>query len=142
VTKLRYMQFRERLSSTEDLGFRIDAYKMDKEDEFFDVNFQRLKDEATIQLILRHFAQEWRAKFREKLMYVRDCLEQSEFFSTHEMIGSSVLLIRDHEQCGCWIIDLAKTYERDKRIDHRRKWKLGNHEDGVLFGIDNLIRLI
>lgn len=40
-----------------------------------------------------------------------------------------------------WLIDFAKTVRlpEDTLIDHKSKWKVGNHEDGYLIGIDNII---
>ena len=58
------------------------------------------------------------------------------------MIGSSILLIYDmNEKCGAWMIDFSKTIpvEDDLKITHRSPWQLGNHEDGFLTGLDNLI---
>ncbi|XP_021952438.2 inositol-trisphosphate 3-kinase homolog [Folsomia candida] len=140
VTKLRYMQFREELSSTTDLGFRIEGVKLSG-DQQMNVNFQRLKDETTISSILARFTAGFRTEFRKKLLELRSCLESSEFFKTHEMIGSSLLLIHDQNRCGVWIIDFAKTFKSSTPLDHRSTWKIGNRADGVLTGIDNLIRL-
>lgn len=41
------------------------------------------------------------------------------------------------------MIDFAKTYSAPPgiTISHDKEWKLGNHEDGYLIGVDNLIRI-
>lgn len=41
------------------------------------------------------------------------------------------------------MIDFAKTYTVPSNISisHDKEWILGNHEDGYLIGIDNLIRI-
>ena len=43
-----------------------------------------------------------------------------------------------------WMIDFTKAFLLQpplKKVSHRDKWKLGNHEDGYLTGIDNLIKV-
>lgn len=67
-----------------------------------------------------------------------DC---SEFFQSHEVIGSSLLFVHDKSQASIWLIDFAKTVELPQRvvIDHNSAWTVGNHEDGYLIGINNLI---
>lgn len=42
-----------------------------------------------------------------------------------------------------WLIDFAKTITlpEDVVINHNSKWKVGNHEDGYLIGINNLISI-
>ena len=38
------------------------------------------------------------------------------------------------------MIDFAKTLPfEDHNLDHRTEWIVGNHEDGYLTGIDNLV---
>lgn len=40
-----------------------------------------------------------------------------------------------------WLIDFAKTVQlpANTEITHSNKWSVGNHEDGYLIGINNLI---
>ena len=80
----------------------------------------------------------------QKLKMLRDTFKTSKFFQTHEVIGSSLLIIYDEKQVGVWMIDFAKTVplSENVQIDHYSKWSYGNHEDGYLFGIDNLINIL
>ena len=39
------------------------------------------------------------------------------------------------------MIDFAKTLSVDKELTHREPWVVGNHEDGYLTGLDNLIEV-
>jgi 1D-myo-inositol-triphosphate 3-kinase len=40
------------------------------------------------------------------------------------------------------MIDFAHCIaHQDCNLTHRKSWQAGNHEDGYLFGIDNLIRI-
>uniref|UniRef100_A0A915MAC8 Kinase n=1 Tax=Meloidogyne javanica TaxID=6303 RepID=A0A915MAC8_MELJA len=45
---------------------------------------------------------------------------------------------------GAWLIDFAKCHriEGGGKLTHRRPWDLGNHEDGYLIGLDNLMELL
>lgn len=72
---------------------------------------------------------------------IRATLAVSEFFQTHEVIGSSLLFVHDHTHASVWLIDFAKTVALppEMNIDHYSAWKVGNHEDGYLIGINNLI---
>lgn len=53
-------------------------------------------------------------------------------------------MIYDNEKVGLWLIDFAKTYKvpNGQKLTHRSPWKEGNHEEGFLLGIDNLISTI
>jgi len=80
----------------------------------------------------------------EKLTKMRSDFEASPFFKSREFIGTSLLLIADKKgKVGVNMIDLAKTWEVPEELratfDHRKPWVLGNHEDGCLFGLDNMI---
>jgi len=70
--------------------------------------------------------------------------ENSQFFKTHEVIGSSLLIIHNGNKAGVWMIDFAKTVQMPDgvTIDHKSNWRLGNHEDGYLFGLQNLIKIL
>ena len=77
-----------------------------------------------------------------RMKVIRQTFESSKYFMSHEMIGSSILIIfDDNNECGAWLIDFTKTMlMTDKTLTHRDPWVLGNHEDGYLFGVDNLIQ--
>lgn len=199
ITKHKWMSTRDKMSSTYDLGFRIDGiagqgtFKV-KADEFSGINdratvialFQcflelpflegamiekaeqmvslPLKDDkdaqgrkrkrsSTMPLRLDNL---WRRASKESLgarinlaqrimndiLRLRDGVQKSAFFQSHEFIGSSLLFAID---CNCQscvhLIDLAKTRGLPDGItvDHRSRWELGNHEDGFLFGVDSIV---
>lgn len=76
---------------------------------------------------------------------VRASLESSQFFLTHEFVGTSLLLAYDETgDIGAWLIDFAKNVDRRDcgLLSHRVPWVMPNHEDGVLFGIDQLIDIL
>ncbi|KAG7209114.1 hypothetical protein KM043_015260 [Ampulex compressa] len=142
VTKLRYMQFREQQSSTCSHGFRIEAMKLPGAPPITDLKKVKSHQEVldTMKLFLGT-REATRQKVLMRLKHLRSKIEESEYFRTHEVIGSSIFMIYDDEKVGVWLIDFAKTREipNGKRLSHRRPWEMGNHEEGFLFGMDNLI---
>lgn len=59
-----------------------------------------------------------------------------------QVIGSSILILYDRShKAGAWMIDFGKTLPVDtpRSLTHRTPWEVGNHEDGYLHGLDNLI---
>ncbi|CAJ0914419.1 unnamed protein product, partial [Mesorhabditis belari] len=79
-----------------------------------------------------------------RLIKMRDAVENSDFFATHEVVGSSLLLMYDQDKVGVWAIDFAKStkIEPGRVLTHRKTWTPGNNEDGYLMGLDNLIQIV
>ncbi|XP_061929086.1 inositol-trisphosphate 3-kinase homolog isoform X2 [Apis cerana] len=145
VTKLRYMQFREQQSSTCSHGFRIEAMKLPGGPPITDLKKVKSHQEVldTMKLFLGT-CKLTREKLLARLKNLRSKIEISEYFKTHEIIGSSIFMIYDNDKVGVWLIDFAKTRElpNGHRLTHRKPWEQGNHEEGFLFGLDNLISII
>ncbi|XP_041977869.1 inositol-trisphosphate 3-kinase homolog isoform X2 [Aricia agestis] len=145
VTKLRYMQFRERCSSSAEQGFRIEAVKMPGRPPLTDL--QKVKEPELISATVgRFFGGDERARraIAARLREIRSLFEKSEFFRTHEIVGSSIFIIYDDERVGAWLIDFGKTRRVPEgiEVDHRSPWRQGNHEEGFLYGLDRLIDTI
>jgi len=145
VTKLRYMQFREQQSSTCSLGFRIEAMKFRGSPPVTDLKRVKSTDEVSDTMSLFLGAREdVRQRVVARLQEIRNKLDQSPYFSRHEVVGSSILIIYDDVKVGAWLIDFAKTrpVPEGQTVNHRSPWEPGNHEEGFLFGLDNLIRVL
>jgi 1D-myo-inositol-triphosphate 3-kinase len=82
-------------------------------------------------------------KYIQRLKAIRATLEVSEFFAHHEVIGSSLLFVHDASNANVWLIDFAKTTRLPSglAIDHASRWVVGNHEDGYLVGVNNLLSI-
>ncbi|KAL2082326.1 hypothetical protein ACEWY4_022144 [Coilia grayii] len=146
VTKPRYMQWRETISSTSTLGFRIEGIK--KEDGTVNRDFKKTKSREQVTEAFHDFVKGNKnilTSYLNRLKDIRDTLEISEFFKTHEVIGSSLLFIHDkREQAKVWMIDFGKTtpLPEGQTLSHRATWVEGNREDGYLFGLDHLIDIL
>ncbi|XP_063547639.1 uncharacterized protein LOC134755091 [Cydia strobilella] len=139
VTKPRYMIWRETISSTSTLGFRIDGVK--KADGTSSKDFKTTKSRDQIMEAFKEFTNNFPnapARYLERLKSIRATLIESHFFRTHELIGSSLLFVHDKRRASIWMIDFAKTVPvpDNVNIDHNSSWKVGNHEDGYLIGIE------
>lgn len=110
--------------------------------------YQFLKETHDIMMVLRLYLKSndvLKGKLLTRLNELREKFTKSSFFARHELIGSSLLIIHDdHERIGVWMIDFAKAVPLPLgiKIDHVKPWILGNHEDGYLFGLNNLIRIL
>ncbi|XP_053608924.1 inositol-trisphosphate 3-kinase B isoform X3 [Plodia interpunctella] len=144
VTKPRYMIWRETISSTATLGFRIDGVK--KADGTSSKDFKTTKTRDQIVEAFKEFTSGFPnavPRYLERLKSIRATLQESHFFKSHELIGSSLLFVHDKRRASIWMIDFAKTVSvpDNVNIDHSTTWKVGNHEDGYLIGLDNLISI-
>ncbi|KAM9358831.1 inositol-trisphosphate 3-kinase Cb [Symphorus nematophorus] len=143
VLKPRYMQWRETLSSTATLGFRIEGIK--KADGTCNTNFKKTKYREQVMQALEDFVAgntQILKLYLQRLEELRSVLEQSQFFRTHEVVGSSLLFVHDASgKARVWMIDFGKTVPlpAPRMLDHRTPWVEGNREDGYLWGLDNLI---
>ncbi|XP_059148094.1 inositol-trisphosphate 3-kinase homolog isoform X2 [Physella acuta] len=145
ITKLRYMQFREQESSTASLGFRIEAIRMTGEPP--NTNLKKVRTKEEVSYFMETFVQDHAVvipKLYERLCDIKEKFESIPFFSTHEIIGSSLLIMYDRSNnAGAWMIDFAKTIPLDGiTVNHRTPWQIGNHEDGYLTGLDNLVEIL
>uniref|UniRef100_A0A914PAI1 Kinase n=1 Tax=Panagrolaimus davidi TaxID=227884 RepID=A0A914PAI1_9BILA len=145
ITKLRYMQFRERESSSASLGFRIEAAQLPGGK--LQKSFKKVKTAENVLQTLKEFlgdrVEKASKELEQRLREMRTSIENSDFFKSHEVVGSSILIIYDEEKSGAWMIDFAKSKQVPENIqlNHRREWEVGNHEDGYLHGLDNLIEV-
>lgn len=144
VTKPRYMVWRETISSTATLGFRIEGIK--KADGTSSKDFKTTKSREQIMEAFKDFTHGFPhalPKYIQRLKAIKATLETSDFFRSHEVIGSSLLFVHDRCNANAWLIDFAKTLvlPNEVEIDHSSKWNVGNHEDGYLIGINNLISI-
>ncbi|KAL6485943.1 hypothetical protein MHYP_G00053350 [Metynnis hypsauchen] len=146
VTKPRYMQWRETISSTATLGFRIEGIK--KEDGTVNRDFKKTKSREQVTEAFHDFVKgnmNILNSYLTRLKELKDTLEISPFFKTHEVIGSSLLFVHDkQEQAKVWMIDFGKTtpLPEGQMLSHRATWVEGNREDGYLWGLDHLIDII
>jgi 1D-myo-inositol-triphosphate 3-kinase len=144
VTKPRYMVWRETISSTATLGFRIEGIR--KGDGTSSKDFKTTKSKEQISRAFQDFTEGFPhavPKYIQRLKAIKATLETSQFFSNHEVIGSSLLFVHDRFNANVWLIDFAKTIKlpEEVKITHSSKWKVGNHEDGYLIGVNNLISI-
>ncbi|XP_074845975.1 inositol-trisphosphate 3-kinase B [Carettochelys insculpta] len=146
VTKPRYMQWRETISSTATLGFRIEGIK--NEDGTVNRDFKKTRTKEQVTEAFREFTKGNRNilnGYLNRLKGIRATLEKSPFFKCHEVIGSSLLFIHDQkEQAKVWMIDFGKTtpLPEGQFLQHNVPWVEGNREDGYLWGLDNLIEIL
>ncbi|KAM8908554.1 uncharacterized protein AB9W97_005853 isoform 2-T2 [Spinachia spinachia] len=143
VTKSRYLQWKDTTSSTSTLGFRIEGIMT--EDGSVQRDFRKIMTLAQVTETLLFFTRrqlEILKAYHSRLLALSDALKNSLFFSTHEVIGSSLLFVHDHSsKASVWMIDFAKTtpVSDASRLRHNIPWAEGSREDGYLIGLTSLI---
>ncbi|KAK7068414.1 hypothetical protein SK128_017434 [Halocaridina rubra] len=144
VTKPRYMVWRETISSTATLGFRIEGVR--RGDGTSSKDFKTTRTREQVLTSLNSFLQGYShaaSRYVQQLKSIKLTLEGSPFFNSHELIGSSLLFVHNATSATVRMIDFAKTVPlpENVQITHRSPWSEGTHEDGYLLGLDNLIDL-
>ncbi|XP_022220165.1 inositol-trisphosphate 3-kinase homolog [Drosophila obscura] len=142
ITKLRYMLFRESLSSSHSKGFRIEALRLRGHAPVKDLKTCRSSEQ--ISQTIEQFLAARKSVLKEllkRLKHMRLVVEQSAFFNRHEIVGSSIFIVYDNERVGAWLIDFAKSRQLPAQmcVNHRSAWTPGNREEGLLKGMDELI---
>ena len=82
--------------------------------------------------------------FLPQLRALRETLQANEEFALHSFIRTSLLFVYSGvtNEAKLAMIDFPRCTERlPSKITHREAWAPGNHEDGYLVGVDNLIAL-
>lgn len=136
-------------------GFRIDALLTPQgHDTAFDSSLFRTRTRAEVSRALRRFFPRQAhcthgahprlvaAAAMRRVRELECALRQSEVFATHELIGTTLLLVADETgRFGAWMIDFGVTLG-GVRLKHDVPWVEGNREDGYLIGVRNLIVLL
>ncbi|KAG9346481.1 hypothetical protein JZ751_006792 [Albula glossodonta] len=146
LTKLRYMQWRDSVSSTSTLGFRIEGVAV--EDGRVLRDFKKTRTSAQVTDVFLSFTKRQAnvlEAYLSRLQALNEALKDSEFFKTHEVIGSSLLFVHDRtNKANIWMIDFGKTTPTPSglHLKHNIPWVEGNREDGYIIGLTNLTWLV
>jgi 1D-myo-inositol-triphosphate 3-kinase len=154
MTKYRWMNTRDEMSSLRGLGFRIDgiAYPdgLKKTADYFANISERDKVIDELQGFLRCVAGQTSVDVLKiqiqvakdisvRLAELHSQCQKSEYVRVHEFVGASLLFVAEASppRATVHMIDFAKTSKLPDGIsvDHMRGWEVGNHEDGLLFGL-------
>jgi 1D-myo-inositol-triphosphate 3-kinase len=158
ITKHRWMTVRDKSTTISSLGYRIDGiagFRRMSQDEM-DKQLQEVTTREDAAKVFQQFAEVAATddfnqvdghtqlfvaeRIRQRLCDLHTALNKSRFVKGHEFIGSSILICADaYGHFGVSWIDFAKTQEVEKEITHRDPWEMGNREDGIIFGVEQLI---
>jgi 1D-myo-inositol-triphosphate 3-kinase len=161
ITKLKWMSTRDAASTSSSLGFRVDGIVSEEGTRIDKEQLSKLSNQQQVLQVLprllplsasgRASVSNQDAANRDRTVLIREiiaeleklrtAMETSDFVRSHEFVGASVLTVVDKNMAGVHLIDFAKTEAVPKgtAIDHRKAWELGNHEDGLLYGMEKLI---
>eukprot|EP00419_Tripos_fusus_P008051 CAMPEP_0172685872 /NCGR_PEP_ID=MMETSP1074-20121228/20542_1 /TAXON_ID=2916 /ORGANISM="Ceratium fusus, Strain PA161109" /LENGTH=392 /DNA_ID=CAMNT_0013505093 /DNA_START=159 /DNA_END=1337 /DNA_ORIENTATION=- len=155
-TKYRWMKLNDAKSTLGTLGFRMDGLENGR------CKFRKkeLRALGSLQDVAEKIVQEFlppmsglnsttspplQTAFNtlQRLCDLRAAMMASDIFRNNEFVGCSLLFVADARgpRAGVYLIDFAHTtpVPSGMNVDHRSQWKPGNHEDGILLGMDNVI---
>jgi len=152
MTKARFMTLRDASTTIGSLGYRIDGVSnySEAEQTHAEAGVASAINAAHTKELFIGFAKAASSESASalsvaqrivgQLSELREKLEESEFVASHEFVGSSLLFVAGSEPRVAWI-DFAKStpLPAGSKVTHRAEWTCGNHEDGLLFGLDNLL---
>ena len=143
ITKCMFMQMRDANSTTGSLGFRIQGAKAGGEALGHRYGQHTIVDcYEHLRFFFKDASPVQRQAILQRLHDLYDTAIDSVWFGNHEFIGSSILIIydgADPNKAGSWMIDFGQTRPAPNPLKHTTKWEMGNHEDGYLFGLAQLI---
>jgi len=147
ITKYRYLDWRDCISSTRNLGFRIEGTTIQGSST---KDFKSIKSHEQVGEIFRQFSDNKLIliQYLDRLQTIRELARSSSFFNQHELIGSSLLFVHDRNRASIWMIDFEKSSPvADARSDtsaqilHNVPWVEGGREDGYLIGLESIIQI-
>ena len=148
-TAVRYLKFRDEKSTTNTLGFRIDAVSIEGPNEGAVPDMKELRTVSTAeqaQEVMLQYVQrrpEVLASLVPQLREMRGEMEKCAVFMSHSFIRTSLLFKYSNgtNETSVHMIDLKGAAPAPGTLTHRAAYETGNGEDGYLTGVDNLISL-
>ena len=145
----RYLKFRDEKSTTNTLGFRIDAVSIEGPNEGAVPDMKELRTVSTAeqaQEVMLQYVQrrpEVLASLVPQLREMRGEMEKCAVFMSHSFIRTSLLFKYSNgtNETSVHMIDLKGAAPAPGTLTHRAAYETGNGEDGYLTGVDNLISL-
>ncbi|KAJ8900833.1 hypothetical protein NDN08_000132 [Rhodosorus marinus] len=142
ISKREYMLFREGISSTTSLGFRIEGIKRIHADDAskIEIDFKKVKSPDQVLEALKVFTSfrpQVAAEFKKLLAELEQVLRGSRLFASHKATGSSILFLYDAKSSTVKLrlIDFAKTLPSNKHVSHEHGEDSG---DGYFYGLGKL----
>ncbi|ODM86983.1 Inositol-trisphosphate 3-kinase C [Orchesella cincta] len=137
VTKLTYMLFREKQSSSKRVKRENGVYKPENQLN----EFQVPESEPAISDVIRRQQRAAPGNNHAARVHPHDPRTIRVFRLPRGDRLKPTLHPRRQTRC-VWMIDFAKTfYVEGAKLTHRNEWLMGNREDGVLTGVDNIVRV-
>ncbi|MGH0119191.1 UNVERIFIED_CONTAM: hypothetical protein FKN15_013286 [Acipenser sinensis] len=127
---------------------RIAPQRAEIADGTCNTNFKKTRHREQVQQAFEDFVEGNISVLKTYLATLKELqteLEKSDFFKSHEVVGSSLLFVHDCTGLArVWMIDFGKTVKLPdlETLDHRIPWVEGNREDGYLWGLDNLVDIM
>jgi len=135
VTKERYLAWRDTKSSSATLGLRIEGTTINGKSSR---DYKATCTRDQVSKVLCNFIGHRRNRdmYLDRLKLIQDRCIGSPFFSSHELIGSSLLFVHDDTKASIWMIDFEKTHETTPGVNSSER------DDGYLTGLESATDLL